>query len=339
MIELKSNYRAFMAYQIYCVVGFLVVPFALVALVKGDLITALIPLSTALLCIVNVFSYRKINKLVIDPQIISVLYIIDNVIVIFSLGGVGVYWAFPTLLALYWVHERNTALHLVTLFYICVCITSYIVLPFDATARVAATLLMTAVFFNIAAGIFEKQYDELKKLTITDHLTGAFNRRFMDDKIDQLIARYERLGAEAALITLDIDHFKKINDKHGHSVGDNVLIEIVKLIKSRIRVLDSVCRAGGEEFVILLPDTNEQQAESLGEELRQTISDSSIVKGSSVTVSCGVSAAHSTDSRDSWLRRCDQALYAAKRKGRNRVVVNPGSSMTELLGGELASIE
>lgn len=338
MIELKSTHRAFMAYQIYLVVGFLAIPFATMSMVRGDVYIAAVPFVTSILCILNVVSYRKKNTLIIDPQIMSVLFIICNVIVTFSLGIAGAYWAFPTLLALYWVHKRNTALHLVTMFYVTVCIAAYISMPFEATARLAATLLMVAVFFNIAAGIFEKQYNELKKLTITDHLTGAFNRRFMDDNIDQLIARQERIGAHASLITLDVDHFKKINDEHGHSVGDDVLIEIVRLIKSRIRVLDSVCRAGGEEFVILLPDTSEAQAESLGEELRKTISDSRIVKNSAITVSCGVSAAHPSDNRDSWLRRCDQALYSAKHKGRNRVVVNPSASSHKTCGDDVFSV-
>jgi len=335
MIELKSTDRAFMAYQIYLVVGFLSIPFAAISMVRGGIIIAAIPIVTSTLCILNVVSYRKKNVLIIDPQIMSIMFIICNVIVTYSLGSIGAYWTFPTLLALFWVHKRNTALYLVSLFYVSVCITAYITMPFEAVARLAATLLMVAVFFNIAAGIFEKQYNELKKLTLTDHLTGAFNRRFMDDKINQLLARQQRFSAHASLITLDIDDFKKINDEHGHSVGDNVLIEIVKLIKSRIRVLDSVCRAGGEEFVILLPDTNETQAESLGEELRQSISDSCIVKNSAVTVSCGVSAAHPSDDRDGWLRRCDQALYSAKHKGKNRVVVLPSSFRPKVGGAEL----
>ncbi|MEX1033381.1 MAG: GGDEF domain-containing protein [Cellvibrionaceae bacterium] len=321
MIELKANYREVMAYQIYSVIGFLVAPFSVWALFRGQFLLAIPPLATAILCIINVFHFRKHNRFYVSPTLISFFYIINVVIIIHELGAVGAYWAFPTMLALYWVHERRLAIQMVTVFYVGVCASSYVSLPIETTFRIGATLLTTGVFFNIAAAMLERQYEELKKLTVTDHLTGAFNRRYMDTKIDELIERRKRIRTNAAMIALDIDHFKKINDEFGHSVGDTVLIDIVDLIKSRVRVLDSVCRSGGEEFIIILPDTSENQAKALGEELRLFISDSPLLKNSQVTVSCGVSGLMKGDSRDSWLRRCDQALYTAKRSGRNTVAV------------------
>lgn len=320
MIELKSNYREVMAYQIYTAIGFLVAPFSVWALFRGQLLLAIPPLATSILCIVNVFYYRKHQRFCVDRYVISLLYIIDVVIVVHELGAVGAYWAFPTMLALYWVHERRLATQMVSIFYVGVCVSAYLTVPLETAVRIAATMLTTAVFFNIAAGILEQQYEELKKLTVTDHLTGAYNRRYMDSKIDELIERQKRARAEASLIALDIDHFKKINDEFGHSTGDRVLVDIVELIRSRVRVLDSVCRSGGEEFVVILPDTSENDAKAVGEELRLSISITPLLRDSQVTVSCGISALVHGDTRDSWLRRCDRALYSAKRGGRNAVV-------------------
>jgi diguanylate cyclase (GGDEF)-like protein len=321
MIELRSNCRAVMAYQIYSAIGFLVAPFSILALLRGQYLLAFPPLGTAVLCIINVFYYRKYQRMVIARSLISVLYIVDGVIVIHELGAVGAFWAFPTLLSLYWVHERRLAVYLVTVFYVMVCTTGYFVLDMETSLRFAVTLLTTAVFFNIAWGILERKYEELKKLTVTDHLTGAFNRRFMDSKIEELIERQKRTGGIASLIGIDIDHFKRINDEYGHSVGDRILVDIVNIIRDRVRVLDSVCRSGGEEFVVILPDTSEPMAKALGEELRASIGSSPLLQGSQVTVSCGVSGLLAGDDRDRWLHRCDEALYAAKRSGRNMVAV------------------
>lgn len=321
MIELKPNYREVMAYQIYSAIGFLVAPFSIWALFRGQYLLALPPLATSILCIINVIHFRKFQRFYTPRYVISLLYMVDIFIVVYELGAVGAYWAFPTMLALYWVHQRRLAVQLVSLFYIGVCASAYLVVPLETTLRIAATLLTTAVFFNIAAGILEQQYDELETLTVTDHLTGAYNRRYMDGKIDELIERQKRTRGNASLIALDIDHFKKINDEFGHSIGDRVLVDIVKLIDSRVRVLDSVCRSGGEEFLIILPDTSEAHAKALGDELRHSIGNTALLKGSHVTVSCGISDLVPGDSRDSWLRRCDKALYTAKRNGRNTVAV------------------
>ncbi|MGQ9427327.1 GGDEF domain-containing protein [Gilvimarinus sp. F26214L] len=321
MIEIRPNYREVMAYQIYSAVGFLVAPFSVWALARGQYLLAVPPLATAALSIVNALHFRRYGRFYVPPCILSLFYIADIVVVIRELGAVGAYWSFPILLALYWKHPRRLAVPLATLCFVAVCGTAYLTLPPETAVRIGATLLTTAVFFNIAVSNLEQQYDELKKLTVTDHLTGAFNRRYMDSKLDELIERKKRGRGEAALVALDVDHFKRINDLFGHSTGDRILVRIVELIRSRVRVLDSVCRAGGEEFIIILPDTTEAQARAVGDELRATIGSSPMLKESRVTVSCGVSGLRNGDTRDRWLRRCDQALYVAKNNGRNAVAV------------------
>src|SRR5690606_29465547 len=219
MIELKADYRQVMAYQIYCAIGVLVLPFSLLALARDQFLLSLPPLLTALLCIITMVWLKRHSRFAIPTVIISLLYSVDVLLAIQQLGATGAFWAFPTMLALYWVHERRVAVQVVSFFYVAVCLTAYWTLSLEVTIRIAATLLTTGVFFNIAAGVLERHHQELRKLTVTDHLTGAFNRRYMDNRIDELIERQRRQQSCAALITLDVDHFKQINDRYGHSVG------------------------------------------------------------------------------------------------------------------------
>lgn len=321
MVQLAANYREVMAYQIYTAAGFLLAPFSFLGLWQGHYLVAVPSLIVSVLCLINVASFRRHGRFYVGRIVISVFYILNLSIIVNKLGADGAYWAFPTLLALYWVHERQVALYLVSLFFVAVCSSAFMSLAADTAIRIAATLVTTAVFFNIASRVLEQHYSELKKMSVTDHLTGAYNRRYMDLRIDELIERQRRFHSEASLIALDIDHFKRINDEFGHSVGDGVLVKIVELINSRVRVLDVVCRSGGEEFVVILPDTPEGRARAVGEELRQSIGNSPLLADHPVTVSCGVTGLVPGDSRDSWLHRCDQALYAAKRGGRNTVAV------------------
>jgi len=333
MLEGNRDYREKMAQQIYIAAALLITPFAFAAAVNGSWWMAAPTLITTLMCVLNVLSYSLDKRFWFHPLLISGLYIADYYFVISTIGDTGVYWAYPTMLAMFWIHERRVAMNVVSIFYVVVCATCFFYLSPATTVRVAVTLLMTVVFFNIASSMLEQQYESMQKLTITDHLTNCFNRRFMDSKIDELIERKRRNGDVSSLITLDIDHFKKINDHYGHSVGDKVLIEITRLVQSRIRLLDSLCRSGGEEFVVLLPDTQESAAVKLAEELRTSIMDSPLLKDSTVTISCGVSEVREDDFRDTWLHRSDKALYAAKRNGRNKVVVsNPAFVMEKCVG-------
>lgn len=160
---------------------------------------------------------------------------------------------------------------------------------------------------------------ELARNAITDHLTGAYNRQRFDEDIDKALARMQRHGIGTALILLDIDHFKPINDTHGHDVGDDVLIELTALIQRNLRVTDLLARWGGEEFVILLPDTCCRQAVHLGNRLREHIADHPFAQVGHITVSLGLTCIRAKDSRRDCIKRLDEALYRAKRAGRDQM--------------------
>lgn len=169
----------------------------------------------------------------------------------------------------------------------------------------------------------------LERETVTDPLTGTFNRRYLERRMEEELARARRQALPLALLIVDIDHFKRINDSFGHQVGDFVIAEVARVILEAVRTSDVAARYGGEEFVIVASGTAPQMAAALGERLRGRIESREIVMpdGSEplerirVTASIGVaSLGPKNDDARSLLAEADRALYRAKALGRNRVV-------------------
>lgn len=161
--------------------------------------------------------------------------------------------------------------------------------------------------------------EELRALSVTDSLTGIHNRRYFQEQLQSEMQRLERVGGEMAVIMLDIDHFKRINDQYGHGVGDQVLRGLCVRIGGRLRRTDVFCRLGGEEFMVLCPGTNAQQALILAQELWQGLRSSPIEPVGSVTASFGIASWREGEGADGLLLRADSGVYAAKQAGRDRV--------------------
>ena len=163
-------------------------------------------------------------------------------------------------------------------------------------------------------------------LSLTDELTRLFNRRYLFAHLDELLARRRKGGQDIAVLILDIDHFKTVNDRYGHLAGDEVLRELAERMLRQVRSVDLVARFGGEEFVVVMPETDLGGAAIVAERLRMAIASTpfSIESGSErvpITISIGVAAAEVGEGGvDSLLKRADEALYAAKNSGRDRVV-------------------
>ena len=167
--------------------------------------------------------------------------------------------------------------------------------------------------------------DELRRLATTDPLTGIFNRRHLMDQGEREIRRARRYGTDLALLILDIDHFKPINDRFGHAIGDDALKAMVHLCQGHLREIDVMCRLGGEEFVVLLPETSDSAAMIAAERLRAAIEAHAMTLPDGLvltfTISIGLTAARQEDtSLGDVLSRADEALYAAKGAGRNQVM-------------------
>ena len=161
--------------------------------------------------------------------------------------------------------------------------------------------------------------NELEHLSVTDSLTGIKNRHYFDSKIQEEIIRANRYEYSFSIIMFDIDHFKSINDTYGHQVGDEVLVEYSMLVLNMLRESDVFCRVGGEEFVMILPYTEINEAKKIAQKIRVAVQE--YKKIVPITISGGVAQYRKEDDYETIYKRVDAALYEAKESGRNRVVV------------------
>jgi diguanylate cyclase (GGDEF)-like protein len=191
-----------------------------------------------------------------------------------------------------------------------------------AMMGLGACLALTYLWFYVA-----EIYADLARTACLDPLTGVQNRRALETEASREISRATRHAAPLALVLLDIDYFKRINDDFGHRTGDEALRALVGVLRRELREVDLVARIGGEEFVILLPDSTGEMAVNVAERLRSAVESTIVSYEDAVvqfTVSAGVAPMFSTDvTWESMLHRADEAMYVAKRSGRNRVVLDP----------------
>lgn len=195
---------------------------------------------------------------------------------------------------------------------------------FDSGTSVVTYLItagLSTAFGYIFAHRLADQQQKLELLASRDPLTEAGNRRCMRRELRKAIADYARSGRPYTLMLLDLDHFKALNDKHGHDAGDRALRDFADLLRSNIRIGDSLYRFGGEEFVLLFPDTGPAAAERVATTLHEKTS--GILAGSTgpIHFSVGVAVLEKGESIDEWVRRADRALYQAKASGRDRVAI------------------
>ena len=170
-----------------------------------------------------------------------------------------------------------------------------------------------------------KALHEIELLASRDSLTGLFNRRWLEDLLQREMARCERSDSRLAFALLDIDHFKSVNDRYGHACGDAVLVAFGQTILAKVRATDAVARWGGEEFVLVMPDTDLSNAGLVAERLRSAIEQLTVQHDEvslRITVSIGLTDFRPGESSAALAQRADEALYAAKAQGRNRVVTH-----------------
>jgi diguanylate cyclase (GGDEF)-like protein len=171
----------------------------------------------------------------------------------------------------------------------------------------------------------------LKYIGLTDALTGVYNRRYMDRRLAEEIARARRQSYAISCMYIDVDHFKQVNDTHGHQAGDDVLREVASRIKAELRMSDALGRFGGDEFVVLLIDADLESAGIVAQRIRASVADQAFLlaegQGLAVTVSIGVAALPDVgrelpieEVAQQLVAQADAALYEAKQQGRNRVV-------------------
>jgi diguanylate cyclase (GGDEF)-like protein len=215
------------------------------------------------------------------------------------------------------------------------------VLYFKKLLFAIGALLATALFFGIffIYPLMRKQSTEEGKLramtaslsarsetlehaALTDGLTGMQNRRYFDDALREYLEEFRRIEKPVGLMILDLDHFKQVNDTHGHDVGDEVLRAVAHCLKDMTRYHDVVARLGGEEFAVVTPNMDTELLSKFAERIRKAVASMSVLSGNvrlKITTSVGLAVWDRKETAEEFYRRADRQLYEAKRQGRNRV--------------------
>jgi len=200
------------------------------------------------------------------------------------------------------------------------------VFTMDAVYNIAAAALaitLVIAYYEItrseAETMLKLKNQELVHLSSTDRLTGLTNRLVIDEVLSTAYGRSQRMGEVFSVIIADIDHFKQVNDQYGHLAGDELLVWLAGVLRNSCREMDTIGRWGGEEFLVICPNTGPEGARALAERIQQNVSDYCTLQDEAVTLSIGVASSQWDDTTESVVKRADLAMYRAKEKGRNRV--------------------
>ncbi|MET0962894.1 MAG: GGDEF domain-containing protein [Noviherbaspirillum sp.] len=231
-------------------------------------------------------------------------------------GVFGALWAYPAAMACFFVLSRRTANISVGMLLTGITAMIYYYVGLNMAVRFGASFALTAAVANCILSVGGKLQSELMMQAIVDPLTGAFNRRHMDRRLAEVTEPGRRSASAATILLIDIDHFKRINDRLGHASGDIVLKKLVLLIDRHTRKTDQLFRMGGEEFLLLLPETAAAEAMLAAENLRHAIEQAGWLDDySQVTISVGVSQRTPEEKTNDWIRKADEPCTGQKSQG------------------------
>lgn len=253
---------------------------------------------------------------------IAVLCVTGVLATVYLIGPHQVYWAFPALMAVFYLVSAREAIFAATVTIVALLPALLPTSDSHETTTILITITVTSAIAYAFSLITNSQREKLLLLATKDPLTGAGNRRGLDAKLLEVVNAHKRFGTPSSLLLIDLDHFKKVNDIHGHAVGDQILQRITEIINLRIRVTDSLYRIGGEEFVVVLEGADLRRATHLAEQLRTLVHANELVPDQAVTISLGVAEIRDGEVGNDWLHRADEALYQAKDAGRNSTSVS-----------------
>ena len=319
-VRLRTDYDLAIITSFGACAVFGIMPFAIYRFATGNTLAGLVDLAiVASICLAVVPSWRGGDRSR-STMVLAVINTIGCLVSATVLGPPGLFWMYPALLGNFLLLSRRSA----------VLVTAFALLfltvqgkAYESTGQLAM-FLVSATVSGLVAFVFasrtESQRRDLQALATLDSLTGMPNRRAMEAELGIAVEEYRRGNAHFGLAMLDLDHFKRINDEHGHEAGDEVLIAFSELVRKCTRKVDRCFRFGGEEFVLLMPATSDESLRSIDENLRRRVASELNCRGSAVTVSIGAAALRRDEDWQAWLARADAALYQAKNEGRNCTV-------------------
>lgn len=317
----RSDFRL----GIYVVFGALAVlillPIAIVRLAQGTMAHAAVDFAiVAFIVGATIHAWRGGNLERLG--VVVAFTVASGGCVVATLSPAGLFWLYPIVMAIAFLVRPRAAVPIYA------GVILWLAFEGDALAHTGQPLaaLMAMVVNGVFAMIFAERTGErreqLEQLATIDALTGAENRRALETELEIAIAGFRRDARPVALAVLDLDHFKAINDRFGHEEGDRVLQRFVQIVQSSVRRTDRLYRYGGEEFVLLMPGTDELGLQLAMSHLRSQIRAALKIREEPVTVSIGGAILRAGEKREDWFSRADDALYRAKQAGRNRLEID-----------------
>lgn len=310
-------------------VSICLIPFIVLRILQHDWSIALLN-SLAVLTAIFIFIHVYLSEHTQIARVgLSVLAIIVMASTVFLKGTEQIVWMYPSITIIFYLLAPKVALFTCSLFIVAITL---LLLPDSSLLFVFKFLVSsfaTVIFCFAFSSKMRAHASVLSQMALSDNLTGVGNRRALDHKLEWICNRLKRYSEQTcSLVIFDLDYFKNINDSYGHQFGDYVLKTFAMLIKQRIRSSDYIFRYGGEEFVVVLENTDITDAMILAKELAQELQDKTWdCESLCVTVSSGVAQFRLNDSAQTWLARADIALYSAKQAGRNCCLADQTDAM------------
>jgi diguanylate cyclase (GGDEF)-like protein len=294
-------------------------PFSIIRILEGDTPVATlntIALASTFLLFLHVFFTNKTH---IARWGLAIMCVLVMTLTIHLKGHEQILWVFPALTTIFYLLTPHIAALISLVFMLGVMYMIWPDVSNMSMLRFVVSAGATFAFLYAFSARMRKQAVFLSRMATIDTLTGAGNRRALEEKLLDIATKLERYPEQScSLIMFDLDHFKEVNDKHGHGCGDRVLQNFAKVVSERIRQSDSWYRFGGEEFVVILENTSLTEAMALALELSKGVNESKWhLKELNITVSAGIAQFTGKESTYDWLSRADKALYKAKSSGRN----------------------
>ena len=318
----KDDFRLSVMMLLGACAVFGITPFAILRFYQHNTAAGMADITVlTLIILTNIYAWRTGDTRRAGPAL-ALFTCTGAVVVSAILGDFGVFWMFPALLVSFFL-ARPT--HAVAINATALMVLALYGKPFP-TLQHLYSFMATAIIVSVCSWIFairhESQRQMLEELASRDALTGAHNRRSMEEALRLATESFARVGTPQALVMIDLDHFKQINDSWGHAEGDAVLVECARLLRDHTRASDLLFRFGGEEFVLLMPGISPAGVRSVVTTLHRVISENLTSPGGPVTASFGVAMLLPGESWQAWLSRADEALYQAKESGRNCIVID-----------------
>lgn len=302
-------------------------PYAAYRLAEGNYLVSIADTVIVLSTLLAVLYAWRTGDTVRPGVYLASIFSVGSTLIAINLGVNGLFWIYPLILFNFFMVSPGkamaaTALVLTTLVAYALLLPGTVFESHYQMVSFLVTGLMASVLTCIFAYRTRSQRDRLQALAIQDPLTGARNRRAMNDELKIAVSSHRRHGISHGMLVMDLDHFKRINDTFGHQAGDQVLVAFVELIKHSSRQEDRLFRFGGEEFLLLLPNTDKPGLQAAAAHLQRQLAHGLRGPGGPVTMSIGGAILRQGEHWESWLQRADQRLYQAKSAGRNHAIID-----------------